>query len=322
MASGRTFLRSTISLLVHVYLCLYKVSFTSYSQLSADLDCRITFHGYLQSPKGNISFSTWTFQPRGRRYLSARISLYPNHEASFTLTRISNSGDVESNPGPAINSKIITLCSVCQKNVRSYNRAIECDVCKHWCHIKCGEISLREYRRLQNKQNFDWTCPSCISTLRTLPFADISNLDSSDGSFTSHGDDSCTEPASQQTLASDSCTEPASQQTLASEDYLENLSSILNYSSKDLRVAHLNICSLRYKIDELRLLQRICGFDILGISETHLDSSVPDNFLQIDGLQLIRRDITKCKGGGVALYYAEHLTAVHRKDLLVRDIKK
>ena len=74
------------------------------------------------------------------------------------------------------------------------NRAIECDVCEHWCHIKCGEISLREYRRLQNIQNFDWTCPSCISTLRTLPFADISNLDSSDGSFTSHGDDSCTEP--------------------------------------------------------------------------------------------------------------------------------
>ena len=153
------------------------------------------------------------------------------------------------------------------------NRAIECHVCKHWCHIKCDQISLREYRRLQNIQNFDWTCPSCISTLRTLPFADFSNLDSSDGSFTSHGDDSC--------------TEPASQQTLASEDYLENLSKILNYSSKDLRVAHLNICSLRYKIDELRLLQRICGFDILGISETHLDSSVPDNFLQIDGLQLI-----------------------------------
>ena len=198
-------------------------------------------------------------------------------------------------------------CALCQKNVRSYNRAIACDVCTHWCHIKCGEISLREYRRLQNIQNFDWTCPSGISTLRTLPFADISNLDSSDGSFTSHGEDSC--------------TDPASQQTLAWEDYLENLSRILNYSSKDLRVAHLNICSLRYKIDELRLLQRICGFDILGISETHLDSSVPDNFLQIDGLQLIRRDRTKCKGGGVALCYAEHLTAVHHKDLLVRNIE-
>lgn len=43
--------------------------------------------------------------------------------------------------------------------------------------------------------------------------------------------------------------------------------------------------------------------------------------MQIDGLQLIRRDRTKCKGGGVALYYAEHRTAVHRKDLLVKDIE-
>ncbi|KAK2555140.1 hypothetical protein P5673_023110 [Acropora cervicornis] len=91
-----------------------------------------------------------------------------------------------------------------------------------------------EYQRLQNIETFDWTCPSCISTLGILPFADISNLDSCDGSFTSNGENSC--------------PEPASQQTLASEDYLENLSRILNYSSKDLKVAQLNICSLRYKI--------------------------------------------------------------------------
>ena len=73
------------------------------------------------------------------------------------------------------------------------------------------------------------TCPSCISTLRILPSANISNLDSSDGSFNSN--------------AENSCPEPASQQTLASEDYLK----ILNYSSKYLKVAHLNICSFRYK---------------------------------------------------------------------------
>ena len=59
----------------------------------------------------------------------------------------------------------------------------------------------------------------------------------------------------------------------------------------------------------------------MGISETHLESFVPDNFLQIDGLQLIQCDRTKCKGGGVVLYYADHLTALHRKDLLVRDIE-
>ena len=222
----------------------------------------------------------------------------------MTLRGISISGEVQSNPGPTIDNKITTLCSVCQRTVRSYNRALECDVCKQWCHIKCAEISLREYQRLQNIKPFDWTCPSCISTLRILPFPP---LDSCDGSFTSNG--------------KNSCPEPRSQQILPSEDYLENLSRILNYSSKDLKVVPLNISSLQYKIEELRLLQRICGFDILGISETHLESFVPDNLLQIDGPQLIQRDRTKCKGGGVVLYYADHRTAVHRKDLLVRDIE-
>ena len=41
---------------------------------------------------------------------------------------------------------------------------------------------------MQNIQTLDWACPSCISTLRILPFADISKLVSSDGSFTSNGE--------------------------------------------------------------------------------------------------------------------------------------
>ena len=39
-------------------------------------------------------------RPRGKRYLSARASLYPNHDASFSLTRVARSGDVAINPGP------------------------------------------------------------------------------------------------------------------------------------------------------------------------------------------------------------------------------
>ena len=53
----------------------------------------------------------------------------------------------------------------------------------------------------------------------------------------------------------------------------------LNTSHNDLRIAHLNVCSLQNKMDEIRLLQTICRFDILAIS--HLNSSIPDNILQI-----------------------------------------
>ncbi|CAH3156171.1 unnamed protein product, partial [Pocillopora meandrina] len=58
------------------------------------------------------------------------------------------------------------------------------------------------------------------------------------------------------------------------------------------------------------------GFDILAITETHLNSSDRDQDLHIDGLEFIRRDRPKCKGGGCILYYSEHLKATHCKDLI------
>ena len=64
----------------------------------------------------------------------------------------------------------------------------------------------------------------------------------------------------------------------------------INISPKDLKVAHLNICSLRNKVEELRVIQTIFGFDILSITETHLNSSDRDQDLHIDGLKFIRRD--------------------------------
>ena len=95
----------------------------------------------------------------------------------------------------------------------------------------------------------------------------------------------------------------------SNSDHLLDIAQEINISPKDLKVAHLNICSLRNKVEELRVLQTIFGFNILPITETHLISSDRDQDLHIDGLKLIRRDRPKCKGGGCILYYSEHLKA-------------
>ena len=91
--------------------------------------------------------------------------------------------------------------------------------------------------------------------------------------------------------------------------------SLQKSSIKDIKVAHLNVRSLRLKIDEIRLLQQLCKFDILAITESHLDNSVPDFHIAIEGLRFFRLDRLKRKGGGCVLYYAENFTAIHRKDL-------
>lgn len=54
------------------------------------------------------------------------------------------------------------------------------------------------------------------------------------------------------------------------------IQKLANHSAKDIRVAHLNVCSLRNKIEELRRLQMFCRFEELAITETHLDKTVPD----------------------------------------------
>jgi hypothetical protein len=93
---------------------------------------------------------------------------------------------------------------------------------------------------------------------------------------------------------------------------LKELTTKLNLSLKDLKIAHLNICSLRNKIDELKYLQETCQFDIIAITESHLDAAVVNTKIAIDGLKLVRLDRTERKGGGCVLYYKEHLKAVHR----------
>ena len=106
------------------------------------------------------------------------------------------------------------------------------------------------------------------------------------------------------------------------DDSLREFAMGLRQSSvKDFKVAHLNVRSLRSKIDEIRLLQELCNFDILAITESHLDSSVPDFHIEIEGLRFFRLDRPKRKGGGCVLYYAENLTVIYRRDLSDKNLE-
>jgi len=74
------------------------------------------------------------------------------------------------------------------------------------------------------------------------------------------------------------------------ECHLGDLFTSLDYSPKSLRIAHLNISSLRNKLDELKVLQELCKFDIIGITESHLHNKDRNSELNIDGLKFICGD--------------------------------
>jgi DNA-directed RNA polymerase subunit RPC12/RpoP len=62
---------------------------------------------------------------------------------TFVLLTLILANDIHLNPGP-----IQYPCGICGRSVNSNHRAISCDNCEHWVHIKCSNISPVEYNNM------------------------------------------------------------------------------------------------------------------------------------------------------------------------------
>ena len=63
-------------------------------------------------------------------------------------------------------------CSTCHKNVNNNHRAICCDLCDRWIHIKCNFLNLTDYNRLKNDIN-PFYCINCIREI--FPSSDLTD---------------------------------------------------------------------------------------------------------------------------------------------------
>ena len=85
-----------------------------------------------------------------------------------------------------------------------------------------------------------------------------------------------------------------------------------NLKNKLLSVCHCNLNSLTAhnysKLAQLKAYISLHKCDFICLSETYLDSTTPDNLLEIDGYNLVRADHpNNIKRGGVCIYYKESL---------------
>ena len=58
-------------------------------------------------------------------------------------------------------------CRTCAKNVHDKDKAVQCDLCEHWSHIKCNNLNYLDYRYLQTC-NEPLHCIECCSKI--FPF--------------------------------------------------------------------------------------------------------------------------------------------------------
>lgn len=63
-------------------------------------------------------------------------------------------------------------------------------------------------------------------------------------------------------------------------------SSLLKFSKKGLAVAHLIICSLRNKVEEIITL---CQSENIHMTETHLDDSFDNSAVVVDGYKPVQK---------------------------------
>ena len=190
-------------------------------------------------------------------------------------------GDIELNPGP-----IRYPCGNCGKPVASNHRALECDSCNMWYHIKCGGISAATYSSILNIESegkeYQWECQRC-----SLPKLN----------------DSFFNNTTEEEILEDSLESPPASPPRSN----------IHKSSK-LKIMTMNcrgIKSLRKRAELYATLDRE-NPDILLGTESHLDSSVynAEVFPEDTGYNIIRKDRNK-HGGGVFIAYKDYLTVTH-----------
>ena len=84
---------------------------------------------------------------------------------------------------------------------------------------------------------------------------------------------------------------------------------------KGFKIGHLNIRSLVKNIDQLRIYLSNKKYNILSVNKTMLDSSIPNDEININGYDIVRKDRNR-NGGGVALYIRNVIDYKIRNDLM------
>ena len=105
----------------------------------------------------------------------------------------------------------------------------------------------------------------------------------------------------------------------------QNTDDIFKSLPNGSKFAHINLCVLMNKLDQIKILLRQRSLDVLAVTESKLDSCITDAEIHINGYTVVRRDRNR-HGGGVLLYIKDKWTVTNvcpREDfeMITVDIK-
>ena len=240
-------------------------------------------------------------------------------------------------------------CSTCHKNVNKNHRAVCCDSCDLWIHIKCNYLDLTDYNKLKNDP-LPFFCINCIKD--NLPFTNLTNNEfipfttkgimipdeETSNFFTPHTPQMQQHINTLNSYLNKTITSPDNDDDDDDEGQNgDELSSPLNCnyfdyedfnranfkSSKSFSIFHLNIHSIQKHIESLRTLLLMLEsdsfeFNIIAISESKLKkNSSPLVDISIDNYHQPVSTPSEANKGGVLLYVNKKLNFKPRPDLKI-----
>ena len=218
-------------------------------------------------------------------------------------------------------------CKICKKPVAQNHKAVCCDVCDTWVHIKCNKINTQTYNILK-KEKASWSCIECSKDV--FPF---SKLNESDFSTTIAGKKLKFITTRKKHNTKEEILVDRLNETLNTTN-MENFSSYYNLDQfnemfgtnvfNGFNTLPLNISSLPYNFHQLETLLKTLKvkFDILGINESRLKTGKqPINNIDLQGY-VVESTPTDASCGGALLYINKNINYKLRKDLKIHKSKE
>ena len=225
-------------------------------------------------------------------------------------------------------------CGICSKPVAKNHRAVQCDICDFWIHIKCNHISPTTYDKMKEETVLLWCCVKC--TNESIPFSETpdeilhltfqgKNPDFFPVLTSNRNDDFVTllndlEKVDFLGDLDNDIIEPEPQTNKCLYYTLSDFNKIKS-KANSLNFFHLNIASLPLHFDELStiLSNADTKFDFIGITETSLNASSDDH--ELIGYRHFDCPTESTKGG-VRLYFSDIFDYKKRNDLCIYESKQ
>ena len=205
-------------------------------------------------------------------------------------------------------------CTVCGRSVAKNHKALQCDYCDQWVHIKCNLIDKKTYELLKQDKT-PWSCIKCTENIFPYMQTDPSSAKKHDHLTTKQQ-----EIINALNQTTDDFENLPSSKYYTPNEFNENLT----FSTNDLLMLHLNISSLSFHYEDLYnfIVDMPTKPSIFGITESRLKKDKPSLInISLPGYNIEHTD-TESANGGTLLYISKSLNYINRQDLNLYKTKE